>query len=152
MMLSQICQELRNWFDRNQPKWHGKITLHEDGSIDYEGGSPITLKDGQFFRVVGSVFNDGVYRYPAYDLYEETFTGSIWAMAVPPAVIVLCEEIEDWQKRYGGVDGVLMSPYQSESFGGYSYSKSGGGAGDGRSSAGTWKGAFATRLNAWRKI
>lgn len=152
MMLSQICQELRNWFDRNQPKWHGEITLHEDGSIDYEGGSPITLQDGQFFRVVGSVFNDGVYRYPAYNLYEETFTGSIWAMAVPPAVIALCEEIEDWQKRYGGVDSVLMSPYQSESFGGYSYSKSGGGAGDGRSSAGTWKGAFATRLNAWRKI
>ena len=151
-MLSQICQELRNWFDRNQPKWYGKITLNEDGRIDFDGSNYVDLQDGQYFRVVGSLFNDGVYKYPAYDLRGETFTGSIWAMAVPPAVIALCEEIEDWQKKYGGVDGVLMSPYQSESFGGYSYNKSGGGASDGSTSAGTWQGAFGTRLNAWRKI
>ena len=151
-MLTEVCQELKNWFDRGLPKWIGKITIHEDGRIDYDGSNYVSLQDGQYFRVVGSVFNDGVYQYPAYDLREETFMGAIWAMAVPPAVIALSEEIADWQKKYGGVDSQLMSPFQSESFGGYSYSKSGGGAGDGKTNAGSWKGAFGTKLNAWRKI
>lgn len=151
-MLTEVCQELRNWFDRGLPKWIGKITIHEDGRIDYDGNNYIDLQDGQYFRIVGSVFNDGVYQYPAYDLREETFTGAVWAMAVPPAVIALCEEIGDWQKKYGGVDGVIMSPYQSESFGGYSYSKSGSTYSNGTSHALTWQGAFGTRLNAWRKI
>lgn len=147
-MLTEICQELRNWFDRGQPKYFGKFTV-SDGTIT---GNGISLQDGQYFRIVGSVFNDGVHLFPASSLVDEVFEGSVWAMAVPPAVIALANEIEEWQKKYGGVGSVLMSPYQSESFGGYSYSKSGGGSGDGTSLSGTWQGAFSSRLNRWRKI
>lgn len=149
LMLTELCQELRNWFDRDMDKYYGVFSI-QNGQII----SPnVSLKDGQYFRVIGSVFNDGVHVYP-YDesLVDEDFTGSVWAMAVPPAVIALASEIEAWQAKYGGVDGVLMSPYQSESFGGYSYSKSVGGVGNGTSFVGTWQNAFASRLNRWRKI
>lgn len=148
-MFTEVCQELRNWFDRGMKKYFGTFII-ENGRII----SPdVSLKEGQYFRIVGSVFNDGVHVSPHdASLTDESFTGSIWAMAIPPAVIALVGEIEEWQKKYGGVDSAVMSPYNSESFGGYSYSKSGGGASDGASNAGTWQGAFASRLNRWRKI
>ena len=143
-MLDQILDYIHNYFEREV------VT----GTFVISGGSISVpfLQDGQYFKIEGSVFNDGIYKYPASDLKDETFNGSVWAMAVPPAVIALAGDIEAWLDKYGGTDGVLMSPYQSESFGGYSYSKSGGGAGDGTSLAGTWQGAFAHQLNRWRKI
>ena len=149
LILTELCQEIKNWFDRGLEKYYGTFSFQGGCLISPE----VSLKDGQYFRVIGSVFNDGVHIYPFDEsLVNEDFTGSIWAMAVPSTVIALANEIEEWQNKYGGVDSVLMSPYQSESFGGYSYSKSGGGSGDGLSLAGTWQGAFASRLNRWRKI
>lgn len=152
-MLTEICQELRNWFDRNQTKWHGKFVI-ENGNLT----SPcwnLDILDGQYYRIIGSVFNDGVHRKGDDALQDESFSGSIWAMAVPPSVIALAEDIEAWQEKYGAIDGTLMSPYSSESFGGYSYSKSSGGSrSNGYSDAGgvNWQSMFADRLNRWRKI
>lgn len=141
-MLSELCKELNNWFSRD-------IYL---GTYHIEGGTFEVdfLQEGQFFRVVGSVFNDGVYQYPAEDLTDETFEGAIWAMSVPQEIIDLSAEIDDWKDLYGGVGSANMSPYTSESFGGYSYTKGGGGTGTG--SGDTWQNAFASRLNNWRKI
>lgn len=148
-MLTEICHEIRNWFDRDLQKYFGKISIQNGTIVAPE----ISLKNGQYFRIVGSVFNDGVHMYPYDDtLSDEDFEGAVWAMAIPPDIISLANDIKDWQAKYGGVDGTLMSPYTSESFGGYSYSKSGGGSSDGSSLAGTWQGAFASRLNRWRKI
>ena len=101
------------------------------------------LAAGQFFRVVGSVFCDGVYRCGDKLPADETFDGAVWAMAIPPALEAIAVEIEEWKQKNAGV---INSPYQSESFGGYSYSK-----GTGSDSA-SWQGAFASRLNRWRKI
>lgn len=149
MIMTEICQEIRNWFDRDRCFGLFKI---ESGEITV-GGKPLEIKDGQYFRIIGSTFNDGVHVFPSSNLIDEDFDGAIWLMAVPPAVISLAAEIEAWQAKYGGVGSMAMSPYNSESFGGYSYSKSGGGSADGTSgSAGTWQGAFAKRLNMWRKI
>lgn len=142
-MLSELCHDLRNYFETK--KFYGEFKI-EDNSItgDYQ------LQSGQYFRIVGSVFNDGVHVYPPTDLVDETFSGAIWAMAVPDEVVALASEIDDWNNLYGKPDSTNMSPFNSESFGGYSYSKSGGGAtSDG---AGTWQKAFASRLNKWRKI
>lgn len=117
----------------------------------------MNILDDQYFRIMGSVFNDGVHQkgLGSDALHDETFYGSVWAMAVPPSVIALAEEIEKWQEKYGSVDSASMSPFNSESFGGYSYSKSTGGGsyyGDGASGGNGWKSAFADRLNRWRKI
>lgn len=155
-MIEEVCRELNNWFDTNP---NDGTKNHYFGNFVIDGGmidlSDIDIKQDQYFRIIGSVFNDGVYRYPAEGLADETFDGAVWTMAVPPAIITLSTEIDDWKAKYGTVDSVAMSPFISESFGGYSYSKSGGGAasdGNGTIQSGTWQSAFANRLNKWRKI
>lgn len=149
-MMTELCQELRNWFDRDMKKWSGDFAV-ENGELS---GFSELLKTGQYFRVIGSVFNDGVHKYGDADLADETFTGSVWAMAVPPAVIALSSDIDAWIAKYGSGDAVARSPFNSESFGGYSYSKSAGGSsGDSSGSkGGSWKAAFAYDLNRWRRI
>ena len=147
-MLTELCQELRNWFERK--KFFGTFTI-ESGQIVVPEGS---LQDGQYFRIIGSVFNDGVHKYEpnsesAEVLTDEVFKGAIWAMAVPPAVIDLSERISEWVTKYG--DSV-SSPYSSESFGGYSYQKASSGQGNAASSNPTWQSTFASELNRWRKI
>ena len=143
-MLTELCQELKNWFERE--KYFGTFTI-ESGEIAMPDGS---LQDGQFFRVIGSVFNDGVHKYNEGGLTDEVFEGAIWAMAVPPAVIELSERIDEWNSKYG--DSV-SSPYSSESFGGYSYTKASAGQGNANSgSSPTWQSTFANDINRWRKI
>lgn len=150
-MLTELCQYLKNWFDRGQPKYYGKFEV-KDGSVTSFNDGDMGILDGQYFRIQGSVFNDGVHKNPPSGLTDETFDGAVWLMAVPPSAISLAAEIEEWQKKYASVDSAAMSPYQSESFGGYSYSKSGGGSADGTTNAGTWQGVFASRLNPYRKL
>lgn len=148
-MLTELCQELRNWFERD--KYIGTFTI-ENGQISMPDGS---IQSGQYFRIIGSVFNDGVHKYEpdsedAEELIDEIFEGAIWTMAVPPAVIDLSERISAWVSTYGEV---VSSPYSSESFGGYSYQKASSGRGYGDSSAApSWQSTFASELNKWRKI
>ena len=149
-MLTDLCEYLKNWFDRDLPKRHATITI-KDGKV--QDVSDI-LTVGQYYRIVGSVFNDGVYQYSTDadpNLTDEVFDGAIWTMAVPKRVINLSKDIDDWQAKYGSVDSENMSPYQSESFGGYSYSKGGGSSSDG-SSTQSWEDVFKSRLNRWRKV
>ena len=146
-MLTELCKELNNWFDKERIFDTFAI---ESGEL--VGASEI-LQNGQYFRITGSIFNDGVYEHPATNLVDEVFDGAVWVMAVPPSVVALAEKINDWQNQYGGVDSAAMSPYQSESFGGYSYTKkSGNVSASGVDNSGTWQGAFASELNKWRKI
>lgn len=143
-MLTELCAELKNYFlrDRENDIFVGTYTI-ADGGIE----SLAFLQNGQYFRIVGSVFNDGVHQYgDTRDvLTDETFDGAIWAMSVPPAVILLAEEIDSWNADN---ENTLSSPYQSESFGGYSYSKAVSSTGSGYS----WKDQFASRLSKWRRL
>lgn len=146
-MLTDLCQELRNWFDRGQPKWYGEFTI-ENGALVLR--DDVSLKVGQYYRIVGSALNDGVYQWGNENdgLAEESFTGAIWAMAVPPAVIALSDEIDAWALKYGDA---ANSPYQSESFGGYTYSKASGGSSSGAGGV-CWQSIFKNKLDRWRKI
>ena len=139
-MLEQVLMHLKNWFLVPGGIHEGTYTI-EDGGITLP-----FLVNGQYFRICGSVFNDGLHQYPASDLKAETFEGTVWALAVPQAVIDLSAEIESWQTKNGDASA---SPYQSESFGGYQYSKATDSASGG---AVTWQSAFRSRLNAWRKL
>ena len=141
-MLTELCAELNNYFWRQKSVGAFKI---EDGSIDVP-----FLKDDQYYRIVGSTFNDGVHKYPSMDLKDEEFEGAVWSMAVPQAVIDLASEISDWIDKYGNA---VMSPFNSESFGNYSYSKGSVSAGSsGSGNPNTWQAVFATRLNKWRRL
>ena len=139
-MLEQVLMHLKNWFLVPGGIHEGTYTI-EDGGI----ALPF-LANGQYFRICGSVFNDGLHQYPASDLKAETFEGTVWALAVPQAVIELAAEIEAWETKNGDAS---VSPYQSESFGGYQYSKATDSASGG---AVTWQSAFRSRLSAWRKL
>ena len=138
-MLEQVLRHLNNWF---------LVEIHE-GTFTVENGS-ITLPfllTNQYFRICGSVFNDGLHKYPAADLTDETFTGTVWALAVPKAVVTLSEDIAAWEEKNGEA---VASPYQSESFGGYSYTKRSAGSDSGTLNG--WQDAFRGRLNDWRKL
>ena len=139
-MLEQVLMNIRRWFPVEGGVHSGTFTI-EGGGITL----PFLLTN-QYFRIVGSVFNDGLHQYPAVDLTDETFTGSVWALAVPKAVIDLADEIQKWQEKNADA---LSSPYSSESFGGYSYSKATNSATGG---AETWQSHFGQQLSAWRKI
>lgn len=137
--LTEICEELNNYFPVQ--KIGGTFTV-VDGSLNLP-----FLKNGQYFRIVGSIFNDGVHKYPCANLEPETFNGSIWSMAVPSAVIDLAGEVASWVEKYGGIDSPNMSPYTSESFNNYSYSK-----GSSSEDSGTWQTVFASKLNRYRRL
>ena len=85
-MLEEILEYLNNWF--TVEKIFGRFEI-KGGSIELP-----FLANGQYFRVIGSVFNDGVYQYQpgGMNLTDERFNGAVWALAltyapVPPAAV-----------------------------------------------------------------
>lgn len=138
-MLTELCAEIRNYFLVPGGIYRGTFTISggELAPLDF-------LKQGQYFRIVGSTFNDGVHRYPSAGLADESFEGAVWAMAVPPAVIALADDI----KAFCESDASKVSQYQSESFAGYSYTK----ATDKDGAPLSWQGVFAKRLNQYRRM
>lgn len=142
-MLQEILDYIHNYFIKEVHKGTFKI---DSGSLTVG-----FLQNGQYYKIVGSVFNDGVHKYldEQDTLTDEEFEGEIQSMAVPKAIIDLDGEISDWVNEYGGT---LNNPFQSESFGGYSYTK---GSGSGKNNGFTqisWQDKFGSKLNAYRKI
>lgn len=124
-------------------------------------GMALQLKEGQRFWLLGSDLNDGVYTWrqtgimndddnAAAGLQDETFAGTICALAVPPAVIALSEEIRQWVEANSDQ---LNSPFKSETFNGYSYTlRTGSGSGTGGDSPLTWRDTPAAKaLERWRR-
>lgn len=147
-MIADVCKEVNNYFEKDA---HGNKRIFR-GTFKISGGqlSPLNfIQNGQYFRITGSAFNDGVYKHPTTDLTDEVFDGAIWAMGLPPAFIALCSDIEKWEKQYGEA---VNSPYSSESFAaiqGYSRTL----ATDSQTgNAINWQSQFRSRLNRWRKI
>ena len=154
-MLTEICAYLRNWFVRKRIISSFRIS---NGQLVCSDGSLLPLLDGQYYRIIGSVLNDGVHLYPPHiassaqdtnELKDEVFAGAVWSMAIPPDFLALVAEIEAW---CAGNADAISSPFQSESFAGYSYSLKGAGSSDGTQSGIGWQSQFAARLDPWRKI
>lgn len=148
-MLTEFFQYLKNWFYGEQPRYDGEFTI-VNGQLNIADNIML----GQYYRIFGSVLNDGVYLHDGKEsLHAETFDGTVRLMAVPPEVQGLISDIQAWITKYGGVDSEAMSPFASESFGGYSYSKGqvGNNSGAGSGSA-SWQSAFASRLSLWKKV
>ena len=149
-MLQQVCEYIHNYFIKDV---YESIYDIADGMVS------LPLLDGQRFLISGSALNDGMYTYhdtgikddddsEAVGLHDETFAGTISALAVPPAVSVLSGEIKTWVETNGES---VNSPYQSENvIGVYSYTKASGGSGAG--GAVTWQDVYGNQLNRWRKV
>ena len=150
-MLQQIFDHIHNYFIKDVHVGRYEVA---DGMISLP-----FLQEGQRFWITNSVFNDGVYTYHANGikddddtevagLQDETWAGTICALAVPPAAIALSAEIKAWVENNGEA---VNSPYSSENvIGVYSYTKATGGSGAG--GAIVWQDAFKNRLDRWRKV
>ena len=136
-MLEQVLGEIHNWFVREVITGEFEVT---DGQLRMPGGR--ALQDGQYLRVVGSVFADGLHQWPVGGLsHDERFEGG--ALAVPPEVVDLAGVIDDWDAKNA------PGPYVSESFGGYSYTRATNGA---TGQVAGWRDRFRQELSRWRKV
>lgn len=138
-MLEEIMRYCRNWFPCGTHNGEFEIIC---GRADLP-----FLKVGQYYRIEGSVFNDGLHRRGIEELEDETFAGYVTALNPPKAFLQLCEEITEWQEKNAEK---VQSPFQSESFGGYSYTKASGADGGGNGTS--WQTAFGARLKPWRRL
>lgn len=167
--IESMCAETHNWFNE-QP-------VIDDFTIESGSLALPFLTAGQFFRIVGSKFNDGIYIYGpdgqisrtfsweqpytsgtswdavptvvwkdemGFTLADETFHGAIWPMNIPKSFIQLAEQV----KAYNGSEAAKPSPFISESFDGYSYSKGVGSTGNADNS---WQFVFKSKLKRYRK-
>ena len=135
MPLFEMCAECKNFFSEENDRHKGTFTV-KDGAF-----APLDfLQEGQYFRVVGSTFNDGVYQYPEANLTDETLTGEVSATRAPPPFIKLSERIDAWTAKH---EETLKTPYTSESFAGYSYTSA-----QNQSAMQI----FSRELNKWRKL
>lgn len=144
-MLTEICAEIKNYFCTIDDILIGDYSI-ENGAIV----PSIDFSENQYFRIVGSIFNDGVHKNGDALIDEATFHGSVWKMRVPQDIITLADEIADWQVKNADV---IASPYVSESFGGYTYTKASG-YGNQNSMGTDWRSqaSFAARLKPYRRI
>lgn len=145
MTITDFCDEIHNYFELE--KYIETVTI-ENGQL---AGFSDRLQTDQYFRIVGSVFNYGVYKYPATDLKDETFSGAVWAMAVPPSALALFNTIKEWDSQYGN-NADNYSPYASESYHHYSHTFSIYTSSSGDIKRPTWQSVFKRELNKWRKI
>lgn len=146
-MLDEICAEIKNYFWRNADDiFIGDFTI-SGGIIS----PPFDFDDCDYIRIVKSKKNDGVHKVSEMQLADESFHGAIWRMYPPISFLNLVAEIEQWQTKNGAFDSVAMSPFNSESFGGYSYSKNSDNS-VGNSSVPTWQSVYASRLKRYRRL
>ena len=132
-MLERVLRYLRNWF----------VTDIQRGDFIVESGGIVLpfLRQGQYYRIVGSTLNDGIHQYgDGTELANEEFNGEVWGLEIPPSLLETVKRIEEWQQKHGEAE---HSPFQSESFGGYSYTK--------KADSDVFS-AFRSDLNAWRKV
>lgn len=136
-MLEKIIAYLNNDF---------RVSNDEPETHEWEiVGGTLTVPDvreGQYVRIFGSLFNDGVRKYPLTGLTDETFTGCVIPLAIPRVILTLAEEIETWSEKN------QPTAFTSESFGGYTYSK----ATKANGTAAGWREVFADDLKPYKKM
>lgn len=138
--LFELLMHLRNFFPGLKWRFDGEEITEKRLSLP-------GLENGDFYLIEGSRRNNGIHVYGNQDLRNECFTGVVTEICVPKELLNLLDEINQWQEKNGEA---VASPYQSESFGGYSYTKANTTSGSGESMS--WKTAFGPRLRAWRKL
>lgn len=156
-ILEQVLYHIHNWF----------VYDETSGYIDIQGGSlpaSVSVPEGAWYRIQGSLFNDGLHQQPADDLTDETFDGTVTTCAIPKALLDVVDRIADWLDEAETMRSLYRNarqkaseaPYASESFDGYSYTIGTGTAPDLASDGSTrmpdWQAEFARELNPWRKI
>jgi hypothetical protein len=161
-MLDLVLRQLNNYFVQD---WRDGDFVVSEGElslpflvsgtggyttlIDTQGNQYTVpfLVEGQYLRITGSLANNGVYQFingKISGLTDETFRGRVISLAIPKELTEIVGDMEKWVKEYGAF---TKNPYQSESFGGYSYTKK---ANSNASSVTVWT-AFESELKPFRQ-
>lgn len=130
--IGSVMRHCRNYFEIG----------YADDTFEISGGvlSHRALHGG-YYAIAGSKFNDGVHA-PDDALTDETFTGRVWLLNPPSRFVDLCRRIDEYEEKNP------VGALQSESFGGYSYSR----ASDPSGGAATWQTAFKRELGDYQKL
>lgn len=140
-MIEQVLREIRDFFIAG----NSKITAIDRHSLTIENATHAVVN--QYIYLAGTMINGGVYKITSktgntlvldQELSEEPAIGTCYFLAIPRAIITLTEDITD----YNGKNKIGIA---SESLGDYSVTYSSEGTDN------SWKGAFATRLNEYRR-
>jgi hypothetical protein len=162
--LKEVLDYIHNYFQLDT--YSGKISI-----IDHKlENSKIELYDGQYYMIKGSIYNDGIWKYKENDqnvldldksdetegseeseetdeLKDEIFYGDVVSLRIPRDVLKIVDEINAWEKNN---ENVINGVYQSESFGGYSYTLKD--SSNSKNSNISWKDYFGDRLKCYRKL
>lgn len=155
--LGRVLEHIHNWFARE--------TLSLPGCEVVGGQLPASVSEsvpvGAWYRLEGSYLNDGLHLRGDEDegLTDETFDGTLTVLAVPKELLAVVDEISDWVAANAEARSkAAASPYQSESFGGYTYTvrsdltgRSSGSSGGNGGLTG-WQAAFRSDLNPYRRL
>ena len=172
--MTEVMTECNNYFthsDRfgNQIIHKGEYTV-KDNKLKI---APLPLT-GAYIRIVGSIFNDGVYKVEGISdsdpteitltgLQDETFNGAVCYLSPPKDFIRLVQSIDCFNKHIESINAVRresgqlpLGMLQSETFEGYNYTmatkKHGGGENARGGTAITWKDEFASDLGKYRRM
>lgn len=163
-MLIEMMRECKNFFElRNDGFYQDYKTRPQYPVAEYEDDYTISegvlstldssIKVGQYIAIYGSTLNDGIWKVGAegaitsditgVTAQDETFHATIYPLKVPPDFVLLASEITAWRTAMNEA-----SPYVSEGFLGYSYTKAqkqgGGNIG--------WQQQFSDRLAPYRRM
>lgn len=144
-MLEQVLKAINNYFYKTGEKGEYVVNNNE---IEVKGKYLV----GQYIKIEGSILNDGVFKIVNVSRnkitidggVDETFLGYIYGLAIPRDII----ELEAKVKKFNNNIFTTNSIYISETNGAYSYTK----ATDKNGNVQTWKNAFASDLEPYRRI
>lgn len=136
-MIGQVMKAINNHF----------ISATQDGTFRITGNVLPEADGAQWVYISGSMYHDGVWECcggyltgrSMSELHDEEFEGTLFFLAPPQDFLELCEAVKEYEAKNP------VGALQSEAFGGYSYSR-GSSAGIG------WRKAFASQLNAYRRM
>ena len=118
------------------------------GGFAISGNAICPAPESPWCYVSGSWLHEGLWQVLGGKLQgmqgrlpDEEFDGRVWLLKPPPDFLALCEEISSYDDK--NPTGALIS----ESFGDYSYTRSGSAA-----TAKGWQAAFAERLSPYRRM
>ena len=103
LLLEDVMTYCANFFERGGYKSNFTIANGVLSGVSF-------LQPGQYYRIVGSIFNDGLHQFgnDTDTLTDETFYGDIYPLAPPRAFLALVEKIDAWR---GKNEAMSKSPY-----------------------------------------
>lgn len=152
MTVPELCVYTHNFFDRYDEPFYGGFIIGVDyiwNTFNFEKdviANPSNILDGlaphQYYKIEGSIFNDGVHM-AGETLVPEKFYGTVQPMRVPKVFEKLAQKITDYDDVAPG-----GGRYVSQSFAGWSGTMATGS--DGLPVDGVTR--YRKEINQWRKL